>query len=225
MNDINLEENSNNVLWKLMRMFPEMFPFFCFIIYLATSDNLLLYIIIVSYINFLLNTLFKNISSRIYKIQRSVNIPIIGRGPRPLGSHMCDFGHKQSFGMPSGHAQITWTFVVLVILLILQKKGGNYDLCELKHLGNIQSKDLFRIICLVLLGITVCYSRVYVEGCHTLEQVIVGTIIGISLGVFFFKMMKNININININIEKNENILIITVTLLLFVHTLYYFMK
>ena len=45
--------------------------------------------------------------------------------------------------------------------------------------------------CIFILGIAtyISYSRVYIEGCHTIQQVIIGGILGSIMGflVFFFE--------------------------------------
>jgi len=100
--------------------------------------------------------------------------PILGYGIRP---NMKDCGLfrnntlSKSYGMPSGHSQIICLFITYWILEILKEDGF----------------QTFQIIILIIIALVVMYSRVYWAKCHTIAQVLVGGIIGISLGILFHK--------------------------------------
>jgi membrane-associated phospholipid phosphatase len=73
--------------------------------------------------------------------------------------------------MPSGHSQCAWIFSSYFMYQLLHNKKTS------KYMKAIQS-----LILIVFAGL-MSYSRVYVEGCHTIQQVIVGAILGIIIGI------------------------------------------
>ena len=107
--------------------------------------------------------------------------PILGYGCRPPKCRNTglfkDGGVATSYGMPSGHAQISWIFTTYWILK-LWNDGER----------SIESKIL-PIMLLLGTAMLVCYSRVRWAACHSVQQVIVGTIIGISLGFVGYRML------------------------------------
>jgi len=143
--------------------------------------------------------------------------PILGNGNRPPGAMNCGLyanGKKAtSFGMPSGHAQIAVTFAAYIILTIFgvfscpntnesKNVASTHPACitpcypknncfsyiiPVKYL----SKNNKYIVSAILIAITlaVMYSRIAL-GCHTIQQVIVGGLIGILITVIF-KMNEN----------------------------------
>ena len=137
----------------------------------------------ISYISVvLLNSIEKNaIAKPIYKALNISNMPILGLGGRPPGATGCDIQldnkPSTSFGMPSGHSQIAWAVTTyLIAKYIISKSFSNLNIWRICLL-------IFIIIC----AIYVSYSRVYIEGCHTLEQVIVGGLLGILCGYIVYK--------------------------------------
>ena len=133
----------------------------------------------------------------LYKWTGGNDLFLLGSGSRPSGAMSCQFAidgkRATSFGMPSGHSQIAWTI-------------GTYLICQLVHrfIGNVnqnskQGNDnttasiildniwIFISIVVILGACTfVSYSRVYIEGCHTIQQVSVGGIVGVVLGFLAF---------------------------------------
>lgn len=111
-------------------------------------------------------------------------LPILGRGSRPEGAKHCGSfididsdGHPSSFGMPSGHAQMALITAIFWTLYLHNTYGWDAQ--------NVLNMILIWTIC-----ISVAYSRVYLK-CHTVEQVIVGGLLGIgfgSLGYIAYKM-------------------------------------
>jgi len=130
----------------------------------------------------------------LYKWSGNNDLFLFGSGSRPSGATSCQFiidGKKAtSFGMPSGHSQIAWTI-------------GTYFICHLinRFINNMSNENkqetsaklvidniwIF-ISMLTILGVSIyiSYSRVYIEGCHTIQQVIVGGTVGILLGFLAF---------------------------------------
>ena len=138
--------------------------------------------------------------------------PILGNGNRPPGAMNCGLyanGKKAtSYGMPSGHAQIAVTFAAYIILTIFgvfecSKTNKVNDVasthpacitpCSLtnscfsyiipaKYLSN--NKKYIVSAILIAITLAVMYSRIAL-GCHTIQQVIVGGIIGLLITVIF----------------------------------------
>ena len=105
-------------------------------------------------------------------------IPILGKGTRPEGARDCsnfidpDNRLSSSYGMPSGHAQTSTFFATYLILMIINERSSK----------NIKT---LKIITVVILTALIMSSRIYF-GCHTIQQVSVGGIIGGLLGYLFF---------------------------------------
>ena len=105
---------------------------------------------------------------------------ILGSGARPKGAKDCGLfvgckdplSKKESYGMPSGHSQNVMLFSTYAILTLM---NGNYT-DRMKNIGYV----LFS-----LLAIGIMYSRVYLK-CHTVQQVIIGGVIGLLLGYLYY---------------------------------------
>lgn len=142
------------------------------------------------------NALLKyGVMKPLYKLSGGNQIFLLGSGSRPSGATSCQFsidGKKAtSFGMPSGHSQIAWTMGTYLICRLVsrfinnlnQKQGNN------TAVASIILDDIWIFISIaVILGacIFISYSRVYIEGCHTIQQVSVGGVVGIVLGFLAF---------------------------------------
>ena len=109
--------------------------------------------------------------------------PLIGKGKRPLSSRSCGFfiprkpikKITESYGMPSGHSQ-TFAFVATLIYLHLKKKQDN---------------NIYKYILLIVFTLTAMFMRIYIEKCHTVQQTIMGTIIGYMLANTLVKYYGN----------------------------------
>jgi membrane-associated phospholipid phosphatase len=125
-------------------------------------------------LSILLNGILKEISKNFFG----------NTGSRPDGAKNCGIivdcsGKKStSYGMPSGHSQ-NFAMVATLIFLALYK--------------NSKKDKYFNIKVIILVFLTICamYMRIYVEGCHTLSQTVVGASIGVMLGYFFDKKYIN----------------------------------
>ena len=103
-------------------------------------------------------------------------LPLLGRGDRPRYAKDCSFfkncdsinKFETSFGFPSGHSQFIMVFASLLILFIYNK-----------------NKNWFSILSVLLLSILAVYTRIQIK-CHTIQQVIFGSLIGIGIGYGFF---------------------------------------
>ena len=149
------------------------------------------------------NNIFKTISKIIYNLFNIKSIPILGSGSRPTNAHSCslilDNSISQSYGMPSGHSQTAWTFATFFLLKIIQNWYNKYKNKYKNKNKNTNIIDYIWLIisCSLILSsaIYISYSRVYIEGCHTLQQVIVGGLIGIVSG-FIIYYFENYGINL-----------------------------
>jgi len=128
----------------------------------------------------------------IYEHLGKKSLPILGIGKRPANATSCgtylDGLLSTTYGMPSGHSQIAWSVAIYFILKMIKKWYNNdKDNKPITILGYIW----LILSCIFILGIAtyISYSRVYIEGCHTIQQVIIGGILGSIMGflVFFFE--------------------------------------
>lgn len=156
------------------------------IVYITlTPDVRSIYLFLALVSVFITNWIFKNIIFQV--LYHFVNIttgqnslPILGIGMRPPGATSCGLfldgrPGNTTFGMPSGHSQITWAIGTYLILRIIEH----------------QTNTIKKWIIILLIGtwmVYVAYSRVYIANCHTIQQVIIGGLIGVGCGYFIWKM-------------------------------------
>ena len=148
-----------------------------------TTDNLIFMLFYI--LTFGSNIIFKIISKYIYTFFGTDYIPFIGQGTRPVHAHSCSSFISSplmpaiSFGMPSGHSQLAWFFAVYTCLSVIYNKN---------HIGIkwTKNKVILSCILLIVLAIIISYSRVNIEGCHTMGQVIIGSLIGIVIALTAF---------------------------------------
>lgn len=187
--------------WSLIRATPIMNLYFL-VLNLANKLNFdSLYLFTTYIICVFSNHVLKNIFKIIYNLFNVKEIPILGRGIRPDGATNCGsflfYPDKSStsYGMPSGHSQSIWFLVTYLILSINDKKIKLFERRMNKKYNEIIKYT--SIIGLLCLGILVSYSRVEIENCHTIEQVTLGGLLGISLGYisFIFKDIVNLMFN------------------------------
>ena len=161
---------------------PSYESFYLFIIYFA---------VIIS------NNIFKLFTKFIYYLFNTKTLYILGSGARPPNANSCTFTLDNtiatSFGMPSGHSQTAWvvaSYLIFKIITNFYNKNNN------KNNNNNKNTTLYNYIwlivsCIIILSsaIYISYSRVYIEGCHTIQQVIIGGLIGIAVGylIYYFE--------------------------------------
>ena len=130
----------------------------------------------------------------LYKWTGGNDLFLLGIGSRPAGAKSCQFsidGKKAtSFGMPSGHSQIAWTMGTYLICRLINRFINNVNQNS-KHSNDatiiLDNIWIFISIGLILaVMIYISYSRVYIEGCHTIQQVSLGGIVGVVLGFLAF---------------------------------------
>jgi membrane-associated phospholipid phosphatase len=177
------------LLPSLARLAPAIIIFIAILCSLINPSAASIYIVICIIACSLVNHMLKFIMKLLFGLSKSGSFPLLGCGNRPAGASNCGLtlngGSSKTFGMPSGHAQGTWFIVIYLILITVDLLQVNLD----KYNSSKNYKDLvyvilniFGILLLAGIGIYVSYSRVYVEGCHTIQQVIIGGIIGGVLG-------------------------------------------
>tara|TARA_B110001450_G_scaffold60509_1_gene57226 strand:+ start:282 stop:833 length:552 start_codon:yes stop_codon:yes gene_type:complete len=163
----------------IFRAYPIITAFSSLIGYFSSGNIDLLMLLVALLINDLINAFLK------YKICAPLmgnnKWSIFGYGTRPKGAKHCGTFIKPgsngipkgSYGMPSGHSQNAMFFTTYMILHLI---NSNYNKLT-KNVGI----GLFSII-----GIIVMYSRIYFK-CHTIQQVLIGGLIGGTLGALYFK--------------------------------------
>ena len=179
---MNINER-NKLLPSLARLSPAI-SIIIFLIYIIYDRYNIVYLTIVLGIISLSNQVIKEYISRpLYNIIPKLNKFI--QGSRPVNAVSCGLfldGKKGSrtFGMPSGHSQIIWSITIYILLKLWNKEKKNKLLLW------------FISIVLILYALYVSYSRVYIDGCHTLPQVIIGSLIGILLSSLIYYLEVNI---------------------------------
>ncbi|CAO3617602.1 unnamed protein product [Cunninghamella blakesleeana] len=87
-------------------------------------------------------------------------------------------GLGTGYGMPSSHSQFVWYFTTF---------GTIYLLKHIKLSAPIWKG--FYIFAMITMSVMVCQSRVYL-GYHTLEQVMVGSSVGVIFGFIWYQLME-----------------------------------
>jgi len=104
--------------------------------------------------------------------------PILGYGCRPPKSKNTglfkDDTFSKTYGMPSGHAQISWMFTVYWALKVWKNKKRS------------NASKIIPLLMLLTFACGVTYSRVVWAKCHTIQQVIIGALIGSGFGIFSY---------------------------------------
>ena len=146
------------------------------------SFILLLGLITVELLSRILKSIFKNI---IYK--NKINLPILGKGLRPQKAKGCGgWGYPnkipKNFGMPSGHS-IFSGFIFTYFILCIWENDNKKNQDEY-----IILKIIYTILC-IFGYIYMIYTRIYFN-CHTIQQTIFGTFVGLGLAFFYFYFVK-----------------------------------
>jgi membrane-associated phospholipid phosphatase len=172
------------------------FLIYAFLYGLYSMNYYLLAISFFGTINGILNYVFKKLFEILYNKLKVTNIPILGRGERPVGFKNCSdvpscetIPTAFAFGMPSGHAQTAW-FVFIFAVLYLN------DIIDKKKKTATNNKKIYynfwltvAVIIGLLMSLYITYSRVSM-GCHTIQQVIIGGVLGLLLGTVSYFVSK-----------------------------------
>ena len=156
------------------RAYPSLTMIYSFII----KD---MYLFIFLIISEMLNWIFKYSIAKPLMGDKDYGI-LLGKGTRPKGASHCglwkdppDYKTK-SYGMPSGHSQNASAFGTYMILKNLSDNKG------ILYNSNL-------LIGYFMLFIP--YSRIYLN-CHTPQQVIIGSLLGIILGLIAWNIKPTI---------------------------------
>jgi membrane-associated phospholipid phosphatase len=153
-----------------------------------------LYLLICILVISISNGVFKNlIFNPLYNISHKKELPILGIGKRPPNANSCgillDGKIATSYGMPSGHSQIAWSVATYLLLKLFLDK---YKIRSINLDSNSIAKLSLLSICIISIAVYISFSRVYIEGCHTTQQVILGGLLGVVCGCIFYFIEHNV---------------------------------
>lgn len=146
------------------------------------------YLLIITIILFRANWIIKHLVFKpIYKLLNRSSLPLLGQGARPSGAINCSLSLNEklakSYGMPSGHSQFAWTISTYLICRIIYEWINHDDSRDSQQLIILNYIwKILTILILLIFSIYISYSRVYIDNCHTIQQVTVGAIFGIIFG-------------------------------------------
>lgn len=194
----NALNNMFNGFITILRASPALSFAISLTLYITTQLDMYLFLVVLIFLGELLNNILKH---KIFKpIMRNKKWPILGYGIRPkFSKNSSQFGdinkppHKYTYGMPSGHSQTTLLFATFITLIITDY---HHDILS----------NYAQIILVVMLAgftISVLWSRLYLN-CHTIQQVILGSCIGILIGYYGYYFMKDITIIKDTNITNQR---------------------
>ena len=188
-----ISKNRKNLLSTLSRTSPLLFLIILLFNCILAPSYEAFYLFVIYILLVLSNWVIKHIIVKpLYNLFNKTKLPILGLGYRPSNASSCQFTldnkYATSFGMPSGHSQVAWTLSTYIIAKIITNwKNSNKDNKTITGFGYIW----LVLSCLLVLAaaVYISYSRVYIEGCHTLEQVTVGGLLGILCGflIYYFE--------------------------------------
>ena len=128
-------------------------------------------------------TLKKHVFRPLYQYLDTNQLPLLGRGTRPDGANNCGWfidcdnqdGH--GYGMPSGHAASAFVLAMFWSLYLL----------DTPSLTGYQKSWSVSVLYLIASG--VAYSR-YRIGCHTVQQIILGSVVGSGMGYLAYQLWR-----------------------------------
>ena len=185
-------EKRNQLIPTIARTSPVLFIILLLINCIVSPSVNSFYLFIVYILVNLSNWFIKNaIVKPIYKLTGKTKLPILGIGARPYGASSCHFTldgkPATTFGMPSGHSQLAWFISTYILCKIISnwKNNDNDTRSNPKETVITIFSYLWLIassIIILSIAFYISYSRVYIEGCHTKQQVILGGILGVACG-------------------------------------------
>jgi membrane-associated phospholipid phosphatase len=167
--------------WNSVRATPVLIPFAGVIMMLMSpsvmAGGFTIGAIATSPLNALLKMLFRWMH---YQINGDyTGSTFLGQGPRPAGAkgtgvflnHPLNKGN--TWGMPSGHSQLAWYVVGFLIGYLFIWRPYQFTTAH----------KVVATLAVTLMALVVSFSRVWVDGVHTIGQVLVGGVIGLMLGL------------------------------------------
>ena len=185
-------EKRSQLIPTIARTSPVLFIILLLINCIVSPSVNSFYLFIVYILVNLSNWFIKNaIVKPIYKLTGKAKLPILGIGSRPYGASGCHFTldgkPSTTFGMPSGHSQLAWFISTYILCKVINNWNNNNNntrsnpketvITIFSYLWLIASS-----IIILSIAFYISYSRVYIEGCHTKQQVILGGILGVACG-------------------------------------------
>ena len=167
--------------WHSVRATPVLIPFAGVVMMLMSpsvmAGGFTIGAIVSSPLNALLKMLFKWLH---YQINGTyTGTTFLGQGMRPSGAKgtgcFLENPLKKSttWGMPSGHSQLAWYTVGFLIGYLFIWRPYQFTIIH----------KIIATLVVIIAALVVSFSRVWVDGAHTLAQVVVGGIIGFVLGL------------------------------------------
>lgn len=167
--------------WHSVRATPVLIPFAGVVMMLLSpsvmAGGFTIGALVSSPLNALLKMLFKWLH---YQINGSYKGTIfLGQGMRPAGAKgtgvflQHPLTKSTTWGMPSGHSQLAWYVVGFLVGYLFIWRPYQFTITH-KIVGTIVT---------ILAALIISFSRVWVDGAHTLAQVVVGGLIGFVLGL------------------------------------------
>jgi len=179
--------NIINIINEIFRSIPVTLPILTYIFYIITDDKLIFYLACGMVITQFLVPYIKNIFSYFYfilisNINKNIELPILGRFSRPDGATNCGSFYKSpdniatTSGMPSGHSILAGFTSIFLYYYLIDK----YKIKKEYH-------DKLLLVCLLFTFYTM-YTRILFN-CHTIQQTICGSLLGILSGHYYYKLI------------------------------------
>ena len=199
--------NREHPFISVFRSFPDSIKIVFYLNYVANPSSKNLFLMLLFFTGTLTTFTLKKFIKFIYTFFKVKKLPILGIGHRPPGASSCStqltIGNKLSktFGMPSGHSQMAWiftSFFIFKIWKLFDDENDENDNDENENddkkkpylpfyqnyndKGKVAIKVIQTLLLLLFAGF-MSYTRVFIEKCHTIQQVIFGAITGILIGL------------------------------------------
>jgi len=192
-------EYRKHLLPTLARTSPVMFALVLLMYCIVQPSYNSFYLFVMYFIVLCSSWVIKNLIIKpFYKLIRQTDVPVLTFGMRPEGARGC---HKftvndklsTTFGLPSNHSQLIWAVVVYVLCKITinwnnaTKSTVDDKQKTITAFGHIWI--IFSWVFLLSFALYVSYSRIYIEECNTVFQIIVSSILGGVCGfvIYYFE--------------------------------------
>lgn len=184
----------SQILPTVARISPAAIVGVALIYTILTRTYYSLYLLICILVISISNGVFKNlIFNPLYKFYQKKELPVLGIGKRPPNANSCgillDGKSDGSYGMPSGHSQLAWTAATYLLLKICLDK---YKITTARLVTIDIAKVCLLCVFIIVCAVYISYSRVYIEGCHTIQQVILGGLLGVVCGSLVYFIEHNV---------------------------------
>lgn len=180
MNELNeIAQVRQTQFWSAIRAAPVFIPAFATLNLLYHPGQQAVNFLLGTGLVYIVNQGLKLLFRHLYSVPwlEPTLLALIGQGSRPSGAtnsaSFLVYPDKPShtFGMPSGHSQTAWYLAAYMVGSQFRTPGTTT-----MHL------TLTTLVTCIYAGL-VSYSRVYIDKVHTLQQVVLGAILGILCGI------------------------------------------